>query len=88
MSRNFSLALLAGASLLIVGVDRAAAFDGDRPDVIYANDPQASVVRSANADRAGMGGGFMDGAAAPSCGICGIWGGVGCMGRMRASLVM
>jgi lipoprotein-anchoring transpeptidase ErfK/SrfK len=59
MSRNISLALLAGASLLSVGIDRAAAFDGGRPDVIYANDPQATAVRTAYADRPNMGGGFI-----------------------------
>ena len=59
MSRNLSLALLAGASLLSVGVNRAAAFDGGEPNVIYANDPQASAARTAYADRANMGGGFI-----------------------------
>ena len=59
MSRNLSLALLAGASLLSLGIDRAAAFDGDRPDVVYANDPQATAARSAYADRSSMGGGFI-----------------------------
>ena len=60
MSRNLSLALLAGASFLIVGIERAAAFDGAAgPQVIYANDPQATAVRSAYADRSSMGGGFI-----------------------------
>ncbi|MBV8925204.1 MAG: L,D-transpeptidase [Bradyrhizobium sp.] len=60
MSRNLTLALLAGASLSI-GVDSAAAFDGaaSEPTVIYANDPQASAVRAAYADRSNMGGGFI-----------------------------
>jgi len=61
MSRKLSLALLAGASFLNVGIDRAAAFDGATgdPTVIYANDPQATAVRSAYAERANMGGGFI-----------------------------
>ena len=50
MSRNLTLALLAGASLLSIGVCPAAAGD---PNVIYANDPQATAVQS------GMGGGFI-----------------------------
>jgi lipoprotein-anchoring transpeptidase ErfK/SrfK len=55
MSRNLRLALLAGASLLSIGIDPAVAFDaaaGD-PNVVYANDPQATAVQS------GMGGGFI-----------------------------
>ena len=64
MSRNLPLALLAGASFLIVGIEGAAAFDGAAgpqagPQVIYANDPQATAVRSAYADRSTMGGGFI-----------------------------
>ncbi len=57
MSRKLSLALLASASLLSVGIDRAAAFDGaaSEPDVIYANDPQAAGARTVYADRARMG---------------------------------
>ena len=56
MSRNLPLALLAGASFLIVGIEGAAAFDGAAgpqagPQVIYANDPQATAVRSAYAER-------------------------------------
>jgi len=50
MSRNLTLALLAGASLLCIGVCPAAAGD---PNVIYANDPQATAVQS------NMGGGFI-----------------------------
>jgi lipoprotein-anchoring transpeptidase ErfK/SrfK len=55
MSRNLTLALLAGASFLSIGVYPAAAFDGaaGEPNVIYANDPQATAVRS------NMGGGFI-----------------------------
>jgi len=61
MSRNLTLALLAGASFLSIGVDSAAAFDGaaGEPTVIYANDPQAMAVRSAYAERSNMGGGFI-----------------------------
>ena len=50
MSRNLTLALLAGASLFSIGVCPAAAGD---PNVIYANDPQATAVHS------NMGGGFI-----------------------------
>ena len=50
MSRNLTLALLAGASLFSIGVCPAAAGD---PNVIYANDPQATAVHSS------MGGGFI-----------------------------
>src|SRR5262245_48873400 len=62
MSRNVTLALLAGASFLSVGVDRAAAFDGAAPEptVIYANDPQVTAVRTAYAERTNMGGGFIE----------------------------
>ena len=61
MSRHLTLALLAGASFLSIGGDRAAAFDGaaQQPAVIYANDPQVTSVRSAYADRSNMGGGFI-----------------------------
>ena len=61
MSRNLTLALLAGASFLSIGVDSAAAFDGaaGEPTVIYANDPQAASVRTAYAERSNMGGGFI-----------------------------
>ena len=55
MSRNLTLALLAGASFLSIGSTSAAAFDGaaNQPNVVYANDPQATAVRS------NMGGGFV-----------------------------
>ncbi len=55
MSRNLTLALLAGASFISIGVCPAAAFDGaaGEPNVIYANDPQATAVHS------NMGGGFI-----------------------------
>ncbi|HLZ03267.1 MAG TPA: L,D-transpeptidase [Bradyrhizobium sp.] len=61
MSKHLTLALLAGASFLSIGSDRAAAFDGaaQEPTVIYANDPQVTSVRSAYADRSNMGGGFI-----------------------------
>src|SRR5215475_10405922 len=61
MSRNLSLALLAGASFLSNGIDRAAAFDRapQEPNVIYANDPQMTSARTAYAGRANMGGGFI-----------------------------
>jgi lipoprotein-anchoring transpeptidase ErfK/SrfK len=61
MSRHLTFALLASASFLAIGIDRAAAFDGaaGEPTVIYANDPQATSVRSAYAERANMGGGFI-----------------------------
>jgi hypothetical protein len=62
MSRNVTLALLAGASFLSIGIDSAAAFDraAREPNVIYANDPQATSVRSAYAERSNMGGGFIE----------------------------
>jgi lipoprotein-anchoring transpeptidase ErfK/SrfK len=61
MSRNVTLALLAGASFLSIGIDSAAAFDraAREPNVIYANDPQATSARSAYAERSNMGGGFI-----------------------------
>src|SRR6185437_11159305 len=61
MSRNVILALLAGASFLSIGIDSAAAFDrvAREPNVIYANDPQATAVRPAYAERSNMGGGFI-----------------------------
>jgi lipoprotein-anchoring transpeptidase ErfK/SrfK len=61
MSRHVILALLAGASFLSIGIDRAAAFDGvpPEPNVIYANDPQMTSVRTAYAGRSNMGGGFI-----------------------------
>jgi lipoprotein-anchoring transpeptidase ErfK/SrfK len=61
MSRNVTLALLAGASFLSIGINSAAAFDraAREPNVIYANDPQATAARSAYAGRSNMGGGFI-----------------------------
>jgi len=61
MSRNVTLALLAGAFFLSIGIDSAAAFDraAREPNVIYANDPQATAAHSAYAGRSNMGGGFI-----------------------------
>jgi lipoprotein-anchoring transpeptidase ErfK/SrfK len=61
MSRNVTLALLASASFLSIGIGQAAAFDRavQDPTVIYANDPQVTSVRSAYAERSNMGGGFV-----------------------------
>jgi lipoprotein-anchoring transpeptidase ErfK/SrfK len=61
MSRNVTLALLAGASFLSIGIDSAAALDraARDPNVIYANDPQTTAVRPAYAERSNMGGGFI-----------------------------
>jgi lipoprotein-anchoring transpeptidase ErfK/SrfK len=63
-SKDISVALLAGASLLSAGFDQAAAFDGAAlpdPDVIYANQPRpAAPMRSAYAERSHMGGGFIE----------------------------
>jgi lipoprotein-anchoring transpeptidase ErfK/SrfK len=59
MSKTISLALLAGASLLSLGLDHAAAFDG-RP-LYAARPPQDPAMRSAYVDRSGnMGGGFFE----------------------------
>jgi lipoprotein-anchoring transpeptidase ErfK/SrfK len=62
MSRPFILALFAGASFLSIGIDRAAAFDraAAEPNMIYANDPQVTALRSAYAERSNMGGGFIE----------------------------
>ena len=61
MSRNPALALLAGASVLSIGIFPAAAFDRAprEPNVIYANDPQMTAVRPGYAERSNMGGGFI-----------------------------
>src|SRR5690348_2148027 len=61
MSRNVTLALLAGAAFLSIGIDSAAALDraAREPNVIYANDPQAGPVRPVYAERSNMGGGFI-----------------------------
>ena len=64
MFRTISAALLAGASVLALGIDRAAAIDSTSlagPTVIYASQPQpAAPVRTANAERSNMGGGFIE----------------------------
>jgi lipoprotein-anchoring transpeptidase ErfK/SrfK len=61
MSRHVTVALLAGASFLSIGSEPAAAFDraAPEPTVIYGNDPQATAVHTAYADRSSMGGGFI-----------------------------
>ena len=63
-SKDISVALLAGASLLSAGFDQAAAFDGAAlpdPNVIYANEPQpAAPMRAAYTERSNMGGGFIE----------------------------
>jgi len=64
ISKTFSLALLAGASLLNIGLDQAMAFDGvalPEPNVIYADQPQpAAPMRNAYAERSNLGGGFIE----------------------------
>src|SRR4051812_27471246 len=62
MFRKISFALLAGASTLAVNLHPAAAIEATEPTVVYADQmPQRPVpVRTASADRAGMGGGFIE----------------------------
>ncbi len=64
MSRKSLLALLAGASFLAVPIHPVLAFDADaqEPRVIFADQPPQPVapVRSANAGRSRMGGGFIE----------------------------
>ena len=64
MLKTTSLALLAGAAFLAFGIDRAAAIDAanlPEPTVIYAPPPQQiAPVRAAYAERANMGGGFIE----------------------------
>src|SRR6266404_1222058 len=64
MFKNISLALLAGASLLVAGSHQAAAIDAavlPEPSVIYANQPvPPAPVRTAYAERSSMGGGFIE----------------------------
>jgi lipoprotein-anchoring transpeptidase ErfK/SrfK len=64
MSKNISLALIAGAVLLGAGSDQAAAFDRrllPDPNVIYADPSQSDApMRSAYADRSNMGGGLIE----------------------------
>jgi lipoprotein-anchoring transpeptidase ErfK/SrfK len=61
MSRHVTLALLAGAIFLNIGIDQAAAFDraAPQPNVVHANDPQMTAVRSGYAGQSNMGGGFI-----------------------------
>jgi lipoprotein-anchoring transpeptidase ErfK/SrfK len=65
MFKRMSLALLAGASCLSLGLPRAAAVEAAptaEPTVIYAGQPAqptAAPVRTASADRSNMGGGFI-----------------------------
>src|ERR1043166_937588 len=62
MFRKISLALLAGASTLAVSLQPAAAIEATEPTVVYADQmPQRPApMRTASADRAGMGGGFIE----------------------------
>ena len=64
MLKKMSLALLAGASFLVVGSDQALAIDAappGEPTVIYANQPAPPApVRTAYAERSNMGGGFIE----------------------------
>jgi len=62
MSRKILFALLAGASTLAVNLQPAAAIEATEPTVVYADQmPQRPMpVRTASADRAGMGGGFIE----------------------------
>jgi lipoprotein-anchoring transpeptidase ErfK/SrfK len=66
MFKRMSLALLASASCLSVGLPRAAAVEAaapsSEPTVIYAGQPEqpvAAPMRMASADRSNMGGGFI-----------------------------
>ncbi len=63
MSKTISLALLAGACLFGT-IEPAAAIDGatlPEPTVIYGSQPvQPAPVRTAYAERSGMGGGFIE----------------------------
>jgi lipoprotein-anchoring transpeptidase ErfK/SrfK len=63
MLKKMSLALLAGASFLVVGPHQALAIDAaprGEPTVIYANQPAPPPVRTAYAERSSMGGGFIE----------------------------
>jgi lipoprotein-anchoring transpeptidase ErfK/SrfK len=63
MFRKMSAALLAGASFLTLGIDRAAAIDSAspaEPNVIYADQREpAAPPRTTTAERSNMGGGFI-----------------------------
>ncbi len=64
MLKRMSLALLAGASSLSIGLDHAAAIEAatlPEPNVIYADQSvQRPPVRTAYAERSNMGGGFIE----------------------------
>jgi lipoprotein-anchoring transpeptidase ErfK/SrfK len=66
MSRKISLALLASASCLFTATSPAVAFDATpnpEPSAIYADQPaqrQIAPTRTAYAERASMGGGFIE----------------------------
>src|SRR5258708_10858499 len=64
MLKRMSLALLAGASSLSIGLDHAAAVEAatlPEPNVIYADQSvQRPPVRTAYAERSNMGGGFIE----------------------------
>jgi lipoprotein-anchoring transpeptidase ErfK/SrfK len=66
MFKSMSLALLAGASCLSVGLPRAAAVEAApaaEPTVIYADQPEqraAAPLRVASAEHSNMGGGFIE----------------------------
>jgi len=64
MLKTTSLALLAGAALIVSGTDQALAIDAaslPEPSVIYASPPQQiAPVRTAYAERPNMGGGFIE----------------------------
>jgi lipoprotein-anchoring transpeptidase ErfK/SrfK len=61
MSKKISLALLAGASYLAV-LGPAAAIEAAEPAIVYADrmPQQPAPLRTASAERAGMGGGFIE----------------------------
>jgi len=62
MLKTISLALLAGASSLTIGLHQAEAGPLGEPTVIYADQPAQPAVpmRTASAERSGMGGGFIE----------------------------
>jgi lipoprotein-anchoring transpeptidase ErfK/SrfK len=63
MFKTMSVALLAGASCLCLGPGQAAAIEARptaEPSVIYADQPAAPPLRTASAERASMGGGFIE----------------------------
>ena len=63
MFKAMSVALLAGASFLAIGLHQAAAIEARRfaePTVIYGDRQPAAPVRTAYAARSNMGGGFIE----------------------------